>query len=138
MQLEPINQQVVAVIGSSSGIRREAALRFAQRGARLVVSARGEQGLNSLVEEIRRNGGEASAVTADVTDFDQVETVANGAVDQYGRLDTWVHLAAVSIYATFEQTAPEEFRRIIEVNLIGQAYGAMTALLTSGVKGVAP
>jgi NAD(P)-dependent dehydrogenase (short-subunit alcohol dehydrogenase family) len=100
MQLEPINQQVVAVIGSSSGIRREAALRFAQRGARLVVSARGEQGLNSLVEEIRRNGGEASAVTADVTDFGQVETVANGAVDQYGRLDTWVHLAAVSIYAT--------------------------------------
>lgn len=46
----------------------------------------------------------------------------------YGRLDTWVHCAAVSLYATFEQTTPEEFKRIIDVNLMGQVYGAMAAL----------
>src|SRR3712207_7319466 len=44
------------------------------------------------------------------------------------RLDTWVHLAAVGLFATFEQTNPEEFARVIDVNLMGQVYGAMAAL----------
>jgi short-subunit dehydrogenase len=68
------------------------------------------------------------AIPADAVDFEQVKAVADGAVEKYGRLDTWVHLAAVSLYATFEQTAPEEFKRVIETNLVGQAYGAMAAL----------
>lgn len=115
IQLKPINQQVVVLFGASSGIGRESALQFARRGAKVVVAARGESGLNSLVEEIRREGGEARAV-------------ADQAVQWYGRLDAWVHLAAVSIYAPFEQTTPEEFKHIIEVNLMGQVYGAMAAL----------
>ena len=128
MQLKPIDQQVVAVVGASSGIGRETALRFAQRGAKVVVSARSEEGLQTLVDEIRRMGGQATAVPADVTDFAQVQAVADRAAAEYGRLDTWVHAAAVAVYATFEQTTPEEFKRVIDVNLTGQAYGAMAAL----------
>src|SRR5919199_1534579 len=128
MHLKPIDQQVVVVIGASSGIGRETALRFAARGAKLIVSARSAEGLQSLVDEIHREGGTALAGAADVTSFDQVKEVADRAVAEYGRLDTWVHLAAVAIYATFEQTTPEEFKRVIDVNLNGQAYGAMTAL----------
>ena len=128
LQLKPIEQQVVAVVGASSGIGRETALRFAQRGARVVVAARGEPGLQSLVDEIRRAGGQATAVVADVAEFEQVKAVADTTVAEYGRLDTWVHAAAVGLYATFEQTTPEEFRRVIEVNLLGQVYGAMAAL----------
>jgi NAD(P)-dependent dehydrogenase (short-subunit alcohol dehydrogenase family) len=128
MQLKPINQQVVAVVGASSGIGRETAIQFAARGAKLVVSARSEPGLDSLVDEIRQIGGEAIAVPADVTNFDQVKAIADKAIEQYGRLDTWVHLAAINLYATFEQTTPEEFKRIIDVNLIGQVHGAMAAL----------
>jgi NAD(P)-dependent dehydrogenase (short-subunit alcohol dehydrogenase family) len=94
----------------------------------VVVSARGEQGLDSLVDEIRRGGGEAVAILAEVTDFEQVKAVADRAVEGYGRLDTWVHLAAVGLFATFEQTTPEEFERVIDVNLMGQVYGAMAAL----------
>src|SRR3712207_1549880 len=115
-------------MGASSGIGREAALRFAERGAKVVVAARSEGGLDSLVGEIRRRGGEATAVVADVTEFDQVGAVANTAVAEYGRLDTWVHLAAVSIFAPFDETTPEEFRRVIEIDLLGQAHGAMAAL----------
>lgn len=128
MILKPIGVQVVALVGASSGIGRAAALAFAARGARLVVAARGREGLDSLVEEIRAAGGEAIAVECDVTDFEQVRRVAETAHETYGRLDTWVHLAAVSLYATFEETRPEEFRQIIETNLVGQAYGAMAAL----------
>lgn len=128
MQLKPINQQVVAVVGASSGIGRNAALQFAQRGAKVVVAARSQPGLESLVEEIRGLGGEATAVVADVTVFEQVKAMADRAVEQYGRLDTWVHNAAVEIYAAFEVTTPEEFKRIIDVNLMGQVHGAMVAL----------
>ena len=59
MRLKPIGEQVVVVVGASSGIGRLAALRFAERGARLVVSARGEPGLRSVVDEIRAKGAEA-------------------------------------------------------------------------------
>jgi NAD(P)-dependent dehydrogenase (short-subunit alcohol dehydrogenase family) len=128
MQLKPVEEQVVVLMGASSGIGRETALRFADRGARVVVSARGKEGLNSLVEEIRGKGGQATAVPAEVTDFEQVKAVADRAVEEYGRLDTWVHLAAVGLFATFEQTTPEEFKRVIDVNLMGQVYGAMAAL----------
>jgi len=128
MKLKPINEQVVVVFGASSGIGRQTALRFAQRGARVVVAARGAAGLQSLVDEITRDGGEATAITADVTDFAQVKAVADGTVARYGRLDTWVHAAAVAIYALFDSTTPEEFKQVIDVNLTGQAYGAMAAL----------
>ena len=128
MRLKPVEEQVVALMGASSGIGRESALRFAGRGAKVVVSARGEEGLASLVDEIRREGGEATAVVADTSDFEQVRAVADRAVEEYGRLDTWVHLAAVGLFATFEQTTPEEFRRVVDVNLMGQVYGAMAAL----------
>jgi NAD(P)-dependent dehydrogenase (short-subunit alcohol dehydrogenase family) len=128
MQLKPINQQVVAVVGASSGIGRETALQFARQGAKVVVSARSQAGLESLVEEIRQAGGDAISVVADVTDFAQVQAIADQAVAQYGRLDTWVHLAAVELYATFEQTTPEEFKRLIDVNLMGQVHGAKVAL----------
>src|SRR5215204_1192715 len=128
MQLKPIEEQVVVLMGASSGIGRETALRFAERGAKVVVSARSEKGLASLVEEIQDKGGEAIAIPADVSEFEQVKAVADGAVEEYGRLDTWVHLAAVLLVASVEDTSPEEFERVVDVNLMGQVYGAMAAL----------
>ncbi len=128
MELKPIAQQVVAVVGASSGIGRATASEFAKKGAKVVVAARNEQGLKSLVEEIQSNGGEAVAVVADVTNFEQVNAIAQKAIDAYGRLDTWVHCAATGILATFDQIAPEEFQRVIDVNLMGQVYGAKAAL----------
>ena len=128
MQLKPVGEQVVVLMGASSGIGRETALRFARKGAKVVVSARGADGLDSLVEEIRREDGEAIAVPADTSEFEQVKAVAERAVEEYGRLDTWVHLAAVGLFATFEETTPVEFARVIDVNLMGQVYGAMAAL----------
>jgi NAD(P)-dependent dehydrogenase (short-subunit alcohol dehydrogenase family) len=128
VKLKPIDEQVVVIMGASSGIGRLAALAFARRGARVVAAARSETGLRSLIDEIRRDKGEATAVRADVANYDDVQAVADAAVEQYGGLDTWVHTAAVSLYANLEDTTPEEFRRMTDVNLNGQAYGAMAAL----------
>lgn len=128
MQLKSIQQQVVAVVGASSGIGRETALQFAKKEAKVVVAARSQTGLDSLVEEIRSFGGDAIAVVADVADFDQVKAIADKTVEHFGRLDTWVHAAATGMFAYFENIAPEEFKRVIEVNLLGQIYGAKVAL----------
>ena len=128
MKQKPIENQVVVVMGASSGIGRETALRFAKRGAKVVLAARSEAGLRSLEDEIRGLGGQAKSVVADVSEFEQVETIARVAVEEYGRLDTWVHLAAVGLFAPLDRTRPEEFRRVVEVDLMGQIYGAMAAL----------
>lgn len=128
MELKPIDEQVVVVVGASSGIGRLAARAFADEGARVVVSARGEEGLDTLVQEIRAAGGEATAVPADASEPAQMERLAAQAEEAYGRIDTWLHAAAVSLYARFEDTTPDEFRQVVEVDLLGQAYGAMAAL----------
>ena len=67
IKLKPINEQVVVVFGASSGIGRIAALDFAERGAKVVVSARSEAGLKSLVAEIEHKGGEAFYQIADAS-----------------------------------------------------------------------
>ncbi|HSL30981.1 MAG TPA: SDR family oxidoreductase [Anaerolineales bacterium] len=128
MKLKPIHEQVVVVVGANSGIGRETALQFAEGGAKVVVAGRSLPSLNELVEKIESKGGEAAAHEADVSDFTQMQALAERAVELYGRIDTWVHAAAVSVYAPFQETKPEEFRQLIEVNLIGQAFGAMAAL----------
>lgn len=128
MKLKPIEEQVVVIVGANSGIGRKTALDFAQRGAKVVLSGRSQTAINNAAEEIRRNGGEAIAVAADVTDFGQMQALAERAVETYGRIDTWVHLAAVTLYARFEDTRPEEFRQVLHVNLLGQIHGALAAL----------
>jgi NAD(P)-dependent dehydrogenase (short-subunit alcohol dehydrogenase family) len=115
-------------VGANSGIGRETALQFARRGTKVVVAGRSLPALNELVQEIQQEGGQATAYAADVSHFEQMKALAGHAVERYGRIDTWVHAAAVSIYATFQETRPQEFRQVIEVNLIGQAFGAMAAL----------
>lgn len=128
MELKPISQQVVVILGASSGIGRVTALRFAERGAKVVVAARSESGLVSLVDEITARGGEAAYAVCDVADFAQVEAVAALAVSTFGRIDTWVNVAAVSVYASFEETSLQEFRRVMDVNFMGQVHGTKAAL----------
>lgn len=128
MKLKPINQQVVVIVGANSGIGRITAKRFAERGARVVAAGRALPALESLVSEIVESGGQAIAAPVEVTDFNQMTALADRAVHMFGRIDSWVNVAAVALYARFEDTRPEEFKRVIDVNLLGQVYGAMAAL----------
>ena len=128
IQLKPIEEQVAVVLGASSGIGRATALLLAENGARVTVAARRQDALDELVQEIERAGGQALAVAADVTDYDQIENLAKATVEKWGRIDTWVHTAAAAMYARFEDTSPEEYKRVIDVTLTGAAWGAMVAL----------
>ena len=127
-RLKPLSEQAVVIVGGSSGIGRVTARRFAEEGAQVLVAARGEPGLRSVVEEIRAAGGQAEFHLADAADPDAMTALAQRAVELFGRIDTWVHVAAVSIWAEAEETTPEEYRQVIEVNLLGQIHGALAAL----------
>lgn len=128
MRLKPVEEQVVVILGASSGIGRETVLRFPGRGARVVAAARSEPGLRSLMDDITARGGQGAYAFCDVADFAQVEQAAETAMRTFGRVDTWVNVAVVSVYARFEDTSPEAFRRVTEINDLGQVHGARAAL----------
>jgi NAD(P)-dependent dehydrogenase (short-subunit alcohol dehydrogenase family) len=128
MELKPLTDQVVVIMGASSGIGRETARRFARKGARVAISSRSEAGLKDLADDIGQNGGCAIPITADTSIFEQVRRLAERTEAEFGGIDTWVQVAGINLYAKFEDTTPEEWQRIIDVNLNGQAFGVMAAL----------
>jgi short-subunit dehydrogenase len=125
---KPLHDQVVVITGASSGIGRETALRMADAGASVVVAARNGEALDALVREIEGDGGSAEAVVTDVADAGQVEALGRRAVDRFGRVDTWVNDAAVTVYATFDQLDPAEMEQVIRVNLLGVMFGSKVAI----------
>jgi NAD(P)-dependent dehydrogenase (short-subunit alcohol dehydrogenase family) len=124
----PLDQQVVVITGASSGIGRAAALRFGRAGAAVVLAARNQEALRQVEREITAEGGRALVVPADVADPNHVQRVAQTAVQHFGRIDTWVNNAAVSVYGRFEDVPLPEFKRVLEVNVMGQVHGAQAAL----------
>jgi NAD(P)-dependent dehydrogenase (short-subunit alcohol dehydrogenase family) len=128
MKLKPIDQQIVVVVGCTSGIGLETTRRFAREGAKLVLAGRGQSDLDATLEIVKQEGSDGITVEADVSNWEQIKNIAQRAVDTYGRIDTWAHIAGVSFYSKVEDMRPDEFSRVIEVNLNGPTFGIMAAL----------
>jgi NAD(P)-dependent dehydrogenase (short-subunit alcohol dehydrogenase family) len=120
--------QVIVVTGASSGLGRAVARLAGARGAKVVVTARTGEALDACVREIEASGSEALAVTADCSVQDEVQQVVEQAVDRFGRIDSYVANAMVTVYAETYRYAPDELRRIVDVNFFGQVYGYWAAL----------
>jgi NAD(P)-dependent dehydrogenase (short-subunit alcohol dehydrogenase family) len=125
---KPLADQVVLVTGASSGLGRAIARLAGARGAKVVVTARTTEALDTCVREIQASGSEALAVPADCAVEDQVAQVVEQAVDRFGRIDSYVANAIVTVYAETYEYEPEELRRIVDVNFFGQVYGYWAAL----------
>jgi len=126
--IKPVSEQVVVLVGASSGIGRAAALEFARRGASVVVAARTVSALDSLVEEITAQGGTALAVPTDVAEADQVRVLGERAESVFGRIDTWVNAAAVAVWGRITDISDAEFDRVMRVNFLGQVHGVHAAV----------
>jgi short-subunit dehydrogenase len=123
-----ISGQVVVITGASSGIGRASALMFAEQGARLVLSARGREALDEVAAECRERGADVLVVTADIGDAPAVEELAHRAVSRFGRIDTWVQAAAVTIAGPVGAPSVAETRRLVDTNVLGNVLVARTAL----------
>lgn len=128
ISLKPIDQQVIVITGASSGIGLATAIEAARRGARLVLTARSDDTLQDIVEQINASGGDATSIPADVADRAQVERVARVAMDYFGHIDTWVNNAGVSIYGRLDEISEEDSRRLFDVNFWGVYHGSLVAL----------
>ncbi|MDX2137541.1 MAG: SDR family oxidoreductase [Chloroflexota bacterium] len=124
----PLKDQVIVITGASSGIGRATALKCAQAGAKVVLAARDQQALDEVVTQIQLNSGSAVSHVTDVSQYAEVETLANQTFASFGRIDTWVNDAAVALYGMFNETSTEEFEQVIRVNLLGTMYGVKAVL----------
>jgi NAD(P)-dependent dehydrogenase (short-subunit alcohol dehydrogenase family) len=124
------------VTGASSGIGRAIALKFAAERASVVVADTIEQpieGGESTVELIRSAGGNAAYIRTDISDWNAVDALVGATVAQFGRLDVMVNNAAIYTSTNLIETTPEQWNRVIGVNLTGFFYcnkRAVTQMLT--------
>jgi short-subunit dehydrogenase len=128
ISLKPLDQQVIVITGASSGIGLATAISAAKAGAKVVLSARSEQTLNEVVHQISATGGQAIAVRCDVADRKQVEHLAQTAVGHFGRIDTWINDAGLSIYGRMDEVSDADFRRLFDTNFWGVVNGSLVAL----------
>ncbi len=126
-----INGAVVVVTGASSGIGEATARAAAARGARLVLAARREERVADLATEL----GRAVAVRCDVTDPDQVANLVRSATDTFGRIDVVVNNAGQGHEGHVEQIVLDDFRALLELNLIAPLSVMQAVLPTMRAQG---
>lgn len=128
IQLKPIKDQIMVITGASSGIGLATAEEAAKRGAKLALAARSGNALSEIAGKIQRAGGEAIAVVCDVADRSQVQELARRTFETYGRIDTWVNNAGISIYGRIHVVSEEDGRRLFDTNFWGVYHGSLVAL----------
>lgn len=119
---------VALVTGASSGIGVTTALELARHGAAVALAARRVERLDELAARIRAAGGVAAVLPADVTREEQAHELIERTVAELGRLDTLINNAGMMLLGPVEGAPTDEWRQMIEVNLLGLMYCAQAAL----------
>ncbi len=114
-----LNGKVALVTGGTSGIGKATAIAFARAGAKVVLTGRREKEGAQVVAEIKKLGGDAAFVRADVAKDADVKAMVDFTVDKYGRLDVAFNNAGVEWKGPLEKATEAEYRRIFDINVWG-------------------
>lgn len=117
MDEHTLKNQVAIVTGASRGIGAETAMAFGRAGAKVVLAARTTPDVEAIAGDIRENGGEALAVSVDVTQPEQVEQLMHTAVDCYGQIDILVNNAGQGKFGQVTEFELAGWNTVIESNL---------------------
>ena len=123
------HENVTIITGASNGIGRELAFQLAEQGAWLILAARNAQALEEVAEICRKKGGKALPVPTNVTDQGKCQTLIERTVEEYGRIDTLVNNAGITMWSTFEDLEELDLlEKIMYVNYFGSVYCTHYAL----------
>ena len=123
-----IQGSVVAITGASSGIGRATALRLAKAGAKVVLGARGEDGLRALAADIKSDGCEAAYRVTDVSKREDLEQLVALADREFGRLDVLFSNAGAMPIGPMDDLAVDDWETMVDVNIKGVLFGISAAL----------
>ncbi|TFW17439.1 SDR family oxidoreductase [Duganella callida] len=127
-RLKNLGAQVIVITGATSGIGLTTARMAASRGASLVLAARDSDALDKLADELRAGGAQALAVPTDVGVREQVAALGRAAVHRFGRIDTWINNAGVSIFGRNQDVPLADQEQLFQTNFWGVVHGSLTAL----------
>src|SRR5947209_1173137 len=125
---ESLDGRVAAITGASSGIGQATARALARAGAQVAVGARREERLRDLASDIESAGGRALALKLDVSDELSAKSFVDRTRDELGRLDILVNNAGVMLLGPVEGADLDEWRRMVDVNVLGVLYCTHAAL----------
>jgi NADP-dependent 3-hydroxy acid dehydrogenase YdfG len=128
MKMSNIDGKVIVITGASSGLGESTGRHLAKLGATVVLGARREDRLDSIVKSIHADGGKALAVSVDVTVRPHVEALVQRAIDTYGKIDVLVNNAGIMPIAPLSLLKVDEWDRMIDLNIKGVLYGIAAAL----------
>lgn len=111
--------KVVLVTGGSSGFGRMIAEGFARRGARIILVALEKDLLDQATDEMRSAGMDLFPIHANITHQDDVDRIFSTVIDQFGQLDVLVNAAGRTHRGRIEQTSPEDFQALFDLNVLG-------------------
>jgi len=125
---EKIAGKTYVIIGASSGMGRGVAQELGRYKANVVLVARRTELLEEIADTIRKSGGKAIVVTADISKLDEVKSVSEAAVKQFNKIDVWINMAGVAAMGRFWEVPVEDQARVVDVNLKGFFYGSRVAI----------
>lgn len=123
-----IEGKVIVITGASSGLGEATARELSDQGAILVLAARRLDRINALANEFTKNGKQALAVQTDVTNFEQVKSLADAAVKEFGRIDVILNNAGIMPSSPIMDCDVSQWNQVINVNINGVLNGIAAVL----------